>query len=180
MPRSDLERLIRAHQGAIYRYLRYLGAQPALAEDLVQETFLATLKPTLHQPVAPDDPRWAAWLRGIARNRFLADRRRSTIQEMLLDDPILEKAEAAWAESLADETTWDQRLEALRECLKRLGPRQREAIDLRYAKPTGRGEMASRLDLTEDGVKTVLRRIRASLAQCIQERIGAARAGREA
>ena len=40
MDGSVLEMLIREHQAAVYRYVCYLGAQLASAEDYVQETFL--------------------------------------------------------------------------------------------------------------------------------------------
>lgn len=34
-------RMVHEHQAGLWRYLRYLGCEPALAEDLVQEVFLA-------------------------------------------------------------------------------------------------------------------------------------------
>ena len=86
MQRDELERLIQMHQAPIYRYLRYLGADAALAEDLVQETFLATMKPSEHQPAAPDDALWPAWLRGIARNLFLMECRRRRTSHVVADE----------------------------------------------------------------------------------------------
>ena len=169
--RVTLERLIRSHQAAIYRYVRYLGAERALAEDLVQETFLATLRPNPHQPVDTDDPAWPGWLRGIARNKYLAECRRRANQALPVDDQTLELAEAVWAATVRDESDWDDRLTALRQCLKRLPARQQEVLDHRYVHRTARDEMARLLGMTEDGIKSLLRRIRAILAQCIEERL---------
>ncbi len=167
-----LERLIRTHQAAIFRYLRYLGAQPALAEDLVQETFLATLKPNVHQPVGPDDPAWNGWLRGIARNLFLAECRRRGSHAVSVDAAVLEQAELVWSAAVSEESDWAQRLAALKECLKKLSTRQRAVIEHRYVHHSGRDQMAQLFGMTEDGIKTLLRRMRAALAQCIEERLG--------
>jgi RNA polymerase sigma-70 factor (ECF subfamily) len=171
--RSELEQLVRDHQSAIYRYLRYLGAQASVAEDLVQETFLATMQENPHQPDHPDDPRWQSWLRGIARNLFLAECRRSSHQPIPMDDPALELAEEVWANSFNTETDWSNHLAALHQCIEKLPPRQREALTMRYAERTARQDMALQLEMSEEGVKTRLRRIRTALARCIQQRIKA-------
>ena len=39
----DAASLVRTHQAAVWRYLRYLGADEALADDLTQDTFLKLL-----------------------------------------------------------------------------------------------------------------------------------------
>ena len=169
--RSELEQLVRDHQPAIYRYLRYLGAQLAVAEDLTQETFLATMKENPNQPDHPDDPRWQAWLRGIARNLFLAECRRSATQAIPLDDPTLDHAEEVWASHFESESAWADHLVALRACMEKLPPRQREALEMRYTNRTAREDMALALEMSEQGVKTRLRRIRVALARCIQQRM---------
>lgn len=176
MQRDELERLIRMHQAPIYRYLRYLGADAALAEDLVQETFLATMKPSERQPTAPDNPFWPAWLRGIARNLFLMECRRRRTSHVVADEPALERAEAAWAAELGPSGDTAEHLAALRKCLELLPPRQREILDHRYARHTARSEMARLFGMTEDGIKSLLRRLRAALAACIQKRLRAPQA----
>ena len=61
--------LVRRHQAAVWRYLRFLGCDPAQADDLTQETFLAVLEKPFEQRC---DTATAAYLRTVARNRFLA------------------------------------------------------------------------------------------------------------
>jgi len=173
MQRDELERMARMHQASIYRYLRYLGAESAVAEDLVQETFLATMRANPNQPTHPDDPAWSGWLRGIARNLFLVECRRRRANPSFADDPALERAEAAWAAQFQSVGAAADRLAALRECLDALPARQREIIEHRYAKRTARSEMGRLFGMTEDGIKSLLRRIRAALAQCIEKRLGA-------
>ncbi len=60
MDREKLEAIVRAHQAEIYRYLRYLGADNASAEDLVQDTFLTALKKGI--PNADNIRTRSAWL----------------------------------------------------------------------------------------------------------------------
>ena len=62
-------------------------------------------------------------------------------------------------------------VEALRKCLGRLDAKHRQILDLRYKQGKSRAEMARRCKMTENGIKTLLRRIRAALAECIQRRL---------
>jgi DNA-directed RNA polymerase specialized sigma24 family protein len=39
-PQDSIASLVREHQLEVWRYLRYLGASPDLADDLAQETFV--------------------------------------------------------------------------------------------------------------------------------------------
>ena len=58
----------------ILSYLRSLSGDPHVAEDLAQETFLAA-----HESIEKFelDADFGAWLRGIARNKFLQHQRGS-------------------------------------------------------------------------------------------------------
>lgn len=77
MDKATLAIWVKTHQAEIFRYLRYLGAwDVSLAEDLVQETFLAVHQ-SPNTPETDDVRRQGAWLRGVARNIFLLHYRRS-------------------------------------------------------------------------------------------------------
>jgi RNA polymerase sigma-70 factor (ECF subfamily) len=170
MNRSELETLVRSHQAEIYRYLRYLGASDAsVAEDLVQDTFLAAFRsPVL--PTLTEQRQRSAWLRGVARNLFLAHCRRSQRSPVRADSAVLEQAESLWeSEFLRGGDGFDY-LEALRHCLTQLGDKQRRLLDLRYARKKSRAEMARLLQMTEDGIKSALQRLRAALGECIHRR----------
>lgn len=172
MSRDQLERLIEAHQALLYRYIRFLGAQPAVAEDLVQETFLATLRLGLRCPGnGADDPGWAAWLRGVARNLFLAHCRKQRQRDAApIEQVDVERADALWLDRCGSDELWHRQLEALEHCLSYLSSIQRDMVKQRYASQLGRDAMARKFGMSEDGIKTALRRIRAQLAQCITDR----------
>ena len=69
MDRDELAEIVRAHQAELYRYVRYLGADGASAEDIVQETFLVAFGKEMQSTSTPGAK--SAWLRGVARNLFL-------------------------------------------------------------------------------------------------------------
>jgi len=166
---AELESLVRIHQAQVYRYARYLGCDPALAEDVVQETFLAAFR-SKNTP-EPEVAAQAAWLRGIARNMFLRQCRRSRTSPVRVDSSLLEQAESAWAAEFIRGGDGFDYVEALRQCLGELAPPQRLVLEQRYAQKKSRTEMARRAGMAENGVKSLLRRIRAVLADCIRRRL---------
>ncbi|MFW6108264.1 MAG: RNA polymerase sigma factor [bacterium] len=170
MDKRQLAALVRAHQAELYRYMRYLGAADAPAEDLVQETFLAAFRSDA-APETDDDREMARWLRGVARNMFLRYCRQRRRRPHRLSRAVLEQAEATWAQTFLRGGDGFDYLEALRRCVDALSAHQRQALDLRYAERRSRAEMAESLAMTENGVKSLLRRLRARLAECVQRRL---------
>ena len=159
-----LESIVRRHQDGLRRYLRLLGCDAATADDLAQDAFVALLTGRFEEraPAAT-----ASWLRRKARWLWL-DRRRKLgrRREVRFADAV----DRVWAEVAPDGNGRDW-LEALDRCLERLPPRSRRALDLRYGDRRSRTEMAGLLGLAENGVKTLLQRVRAGLRRCIEERI---------
>jgi RNA polymerase sigma-70 factor (ECF subfamily) len=172
MHRDDLETLVAAHQAELYRYVRYLGAVArAEAEDLVQETFLAAFRS--RTPPPPEERQQAAWLRGIARNLFLAHCRRRRKAPVALDHSWLERAEALWSEEFLRRADGFDYVEALRHCVGQLAGRQRQFVEMRYMQGKSRAEMARLCGMSADGIKSALQRARAVLADCVQRRLEA-------
>jgi len=175
LSRAELETLVRTHQAEVYRYLRYLGADRETAEDLVQETFLAACRkghPVLHG----DLQQRAAWLRGVARNQFLNWCRQRRRTPQFVEPEALDRAERIWKDEFLRNGDGFDYVEALRECLKGIPENARGALDLRYAQGKSREEMAGLLKMTQDGIKSLLRRVRTALGDCIRRRLGLERA----
>src|SRR5262249_37426095 len=107
------EALVRAHQAALWRYLRVLGCRAVEAEDRAQETFLARRAARL-----PGGSAGAvrAWLRATARNQFFARCRQQRREPRL--DADLDAAVAAY-ERDDDGEGYRQ---ALRSCIEALSP----------------------------------------------------------
>ena len=63
-------------------------------------------------------------------------------------------------------------LGALGHCLEvAISPRVRRALELQYRDRASRAEIATELDLAVEGVKTLLRRARSALRDCVQRRL---------
>ena len=165
---GQLEALIRVHQAGVWRYLRYLGAELAEADDLVQETFLAFARAEF---VERDPRQTAGYLRTVARNQLLALRRRQHREVITVE---LEAADSVWAAAAGPDGSLSGYLDALRVCVEQLEGRPREAIDLHYRHGESREAIAAKLGMQPDGVKTLLRRTREMLRECVERRINSA------
>ena len=53
-------------------------------------------------------------------------------------------------------------------CLEKLAGRAKQSIELQYQQGLGREEVADTLGMSPDGVKTLLRRTRQKLRECIE------------
>lgn len=172
MTRDELETLVRIHQAEIYRYLRYLGAESQeVAEDLVQDAFLAAFN-SPHLSTPRGERQQSAWLRGIARNLFLMRCRRARSSPVRADTLAMEQAEAMWSSEFLREGDGFDYIEALRTCLGTLGEKQRKLLELQYGQDKSRSEIAEAAGMSEDGIKSLMRRLRAALGQCIRRRLG--------
>lgn len=169
----DVERLVREHQAGLWRYLRVLGCPADEAEDVTQETFLAVLTKPFQDY---NRQATAAYLRQVARNLFVSNRRRA------VSSVELDEAEAAWLK-WAVRDDGEELLAALRTCLQALTERARKALDLRFglcsesASESSRVEVASALGLSEDGAKNLMQRAKRQLRECIERKLASERRG---
>jgi RNA polymerase sigma-70 factor, ECF subfamily len=163
--REDLANLAQRHQAGVWRYLRFLGADATEADDLTQETFLAVARGDF---VERDEPQTAGYLRVVARNQLLALRRK---QHREINTVDLEAADSVWAAAAGPDGSLTNYLDALRDCLQQLEGRSRHAIDLHYRDRAGREAIARELGMQPDGVKTLLRRTRQLLRECVERKI---------
>lgn len=170
MKKETLEVLIQQHQGTVYRYLKYLGADPDEADDMLQETFL-TAYSSKNFPMDGNPTIEAAWLRGTARNLLYQLFRKNKQLRDAASAQSIAAREEVWTDEFVQEDQGFKYIEALQTCLEQLPPKQTEALDLRYKKKTSREEMAHILEMTGDGVKSLLRRIRTALRNCIESRL---------
>jgi DNA-directed RNA polymerase specialized sigma24 family protein len=106
-------------------------------------------------------------LRVVARNQLLALRRK---QHREVNTFELASADMVWAESAGPDGSLGSYLDALRECVEQLEGRARLAVDLHYRVESGRDAIAAALDMKPDGVKTLLRRTRQVLRECVERK----------
>ncbi|MCA9133118.1 MAG: sigma-70 family RNA polymerase sigma factor [Planctomycetales bacterium] len=160
----DLTELVARHQAMVWRYLRALGAEAALADDLTQDTFLEIMRRPL---VQFSDAATASYLRRVAHNLFITRRRREA--RMLVTEHA-EQFEIAWVRWAGFESG-DAVLDALQNCFERLSQRAQLALRLRYGQERSRQEIAESLKITEHGAKNLMQRAKSQLRECLEKKL---------
>jgi len=162
-----VQRLFVRHQPAIRAFALGLTGDFAIAEDVVQETFLTvSAKADDFQP----DSNFIAWACTIARFKVLElERGRRRFSRELID---------SLAASAPIESPVQDRLEALLHCIDKLPPKAQEVVRLRYFSEHGLGEIASLLGRTAAGVNATLVKTREALRECVELSLAAGDLGR--
>lgn len=160
----DPARLIESHQAGVWRYLRTLGCDPTLAEDLTQDTFLAVLKRPF-QDVSPAAT--MAYLRKTALNLLISHERRAGRVRAVHD---IETLDQAWDRWVGNDNGEDL-VEHLRDCFQRLTPRARLALEMRFRNDSTRAEIAEALKITEHGAKNLMQRAKQQLRACVESKL---------
>lgn len=164
LPAAELQRL----RHDLWRFVRWLGADATLADDLAQEALLRLVR----QPPRDQQPAIVGgWLRTTALRLFTRSRSRRRDGVPFDDETELLAAWQRWA----GRDGGDHRAAALDACLGELPPTTRAALDLVYRHRTALPEVAAAVGLRVAGLKSLLARARAHLHRCIEHRLEANR-----
>ncbi len=146
---------------------RRVARQPFLAEEIVQEAFLAVWR----DPAGYDPQRGSvrAWLMGMVHHRAVDAVRREAsqrrrVEESQRSDPVVQPDPA---QDVVDELGLPQEREAVRAALATLPAEQRQVIELMYFDGLSQSTISDRLDLPLGTVKSRtllgMRRLRTSM-----------------
>lgn len=165
------DRLVARHEARLFRFVRALTRDPAVAEDVLQETFLAAWR-------AAADFRGGGsavpWLLTIARHQALRQHRRR----------VGEPATFASIEELGEQAGWGagddpealaiarQRRDRLQAALDALGEEERAVLVLRELEGFSGEETAAALGLSLAATKSRLHRARLRFAARLREESG--------
>ena len=164
-PNTQLMRLTLEHRPKLFAYVYARVPNRADAEDLVQETFLTACEKFSD---FDEGTNFAAWIRQIATFKIKHFQRTFARSRVLFDDSVLEKLEAT---SIAMENELDASREALDCCMKKLKPRDREMVEVRYSKNGGVSAAATACGRSVQATYKALHRIRESLSVCVQRQL---------
>jgi len=165
-----LERLIEQHQHRLYRYLLFLTGNPALAEDLFQETWIRVLERGGQYNAKS---KFESWLFAIARNLVIDASRRKKLPSLegLSDsgsdtpyDPPDERATSALQLLVNRENE-----QAVQLSLLKIPAHYREVLLLRFNEELGLEEIAAITTTTLSTVKSRLYRGLAALKVALTE-----------
>jgi RNA polymerase sigma-70 factor len=166
------EILVRENADMLIAYIRSTARNDALAEDIFQETMLTAWRRL--DDYDRDRP-FGPWLRGIAARVLLAHRRKAARGLSLCDEETLDYLSQSF-ETLLQRPgdTFDDKLDALRDCVSKLPEPYREPIKLRYGENIGVSGLVARLGLAAGTIKKRLQRAKTRLLDCINRKLGAA------
>lgn len=151
------EELVRRHLKAASAVALGVLGDPADAEDVCQEAFLAALT---RLEECRDPSRFSAWLLAIVRNRALNARERRAVRE---SEPLTRVAHAAGEDDPAENALRSERKEKLLAALSGLPPAQREVVLLHDLEGWRHREIADLLGTSEGAVRVRLLQARRNL-----------------
>jgi len=161
----DATALITDHQTGVWRYLRAIGCDQSLADDLTQETFFAVLRRPFVQ-VSPNAT--SSYLRRVAYHLLISYRRR---QKKMRVTSELEQLDSQWLRWAGSEGNGNDLADRLAECFGRLTARAQLSLKLRFSEGASREHIAKELGITEHGAKNLMQRAKAQLKQCLDEKL---------
>jgi RNA polymerase sigma-70 factor (ECF subfamily) len=156
---TELTELFERHHRALFRYFFRMTRQREDAEDLTQDVFYRVSRrhrDYRHQGVAQE----SAWLFQIAR-RLMIDRYRQTTPRAMVEVP---------AETVGREGNQVVAF-GLQEALDRLNALDRQVFVLRETVGLSYAEIAGVCEVTEDGVRARLFRVRNQLRDLLRGRL---------
>lgn len=160
--------LFRRYAPSALALARRVVNQPFLAEEIVQEAFLAVWR----NPAGYDRQRGSVrtWLMGMVHHRAVDAVRREESQRRRAEDPRGgEVVVVDFADRVVDELGLPEERKAVRAALEELPGEQRQVIELMYFGGLSQSKIAARLDLPLGTVKSRtllgMRRLRAALVE---------------
>jgi RNA polymerase sigma-70 factor (ECF subfamily) len=160
--------IVREYQDMLLAYAAFRVPDPALVDEVVQQTFIRAYEQIADFKEGKD---FGVWLRTICRFMILAELKRSTRDRQNragytgeLRDRLLEAASARDEAQGPDEDL----LARLRSCLGRLQGTSRSLVRFRYEQLLQVEEIARRMGQSAAWVATTLFRIRAALRKCLE------------
>lgn len=154
--------LVTQSQRTLYGVLWSLLRDPHDVEDVLQETN-AVLWQKAHQ--FDESREFMPWALKIAQLQVLAFRKRQQRSRLVFDERLVA---ALVDQSVQDAEMGEPRRRALAECLRKLADEHRRLITRRYEPGGSVNELAAEQGKAPKAVSEMLRRIRASLLDCIE------------
>jgi RNA polymerase sigma-70 factor (ECF subfamily) len=163
---AAFERLYAATRAKLYGVLLRILGRPALADEVMQETYLKVWKmadqfdPQVGSPIT--------WMVAIARNRAI-DIARKRGDLSIEDVPEAFEVAAEMPQPLARREMTEE-LKRLLFCLGKLDPEKQRIVLLAYYSGWSRDQLAQKLDIPVNTIKTWLRRSLLEIRECMWPR----------
>jgi RNA polymerase sigma-70 factor (ECF subfamily) len=157
------ERLYEATRAKLYGVLMRILGKPALAEEVMHETYLKIWKMADRFDSAKASP--TTWMVAMARNRAIDIVRKRGELAFEEESEVPEPAAGAPPPLARREMTVE--LKRLLSCLGRLDPEKQRIVLLAYYSGWSRNQLATKLDIPVNTIKTWLRRSLLEIRECM-------------
>ena len=175
MDLSDRELFIeqvREHHASLRGFVRSLGVDPLWVDDVAQEAFIVAYN---RLGEFDRDRDFGAWLRGIARNLVINERRKDARRKRILSDNLTDVLLST--SSVAEEEEKEigdkglAKIVALRQCLQSLPEKSIQMLKARYEDENSAQDIADEFEMKPPAVRKALERTRTALRRCMEERL---------
>lgn len=165
--------LVEQYHRMLFYYILSITNDRHVAEDLTQEAFLVAYR---RIEIFDETRDFGAWIRGIGRKLVLAQQRKSKRAKFMQMQYVNSALENNFLEAnVSSPNLWEERMDALRHCLKKADTGLRKIIELYYVKNFDPRSISALLGKSVEAVRQALYRARTSLKLCIDNEIARAR-----
>lgn len=159
---NDLLQQLMEHRSRLWALAYSIVRDYHMAGDVIQEVCIKVGKNAdKYDPSRP----LLGWALTITRNAALEALRKQKRQACPMEDETLTALQDKLVEM--PERDESQRFFALKNCLGRVSPENREVLEKMYLDKVSVAEIAQKIKRTEKATNSLLQRLRASMAKCI-------------
>jgi RNA polymerase sigma-70 factor (ECF subfamily) len=162
---EDFGKIVQIYQARLRAYAARFVYSNDDAIDMVQDAFIEAFQ---HLDRFDVDKDFGAWIRVICRNRifnfYRSQKIRKTISLDVIDEAIQEMVEKRGD----DGENTEERLQALKGCIEKLGTEQRELVEMRYQDQIPVKDIAEFQGKSATSLSMKLMRIRDQLRVCVE------------
>lgn len=181
---SDPRQWVELHGNYLFRYALIRVRNETVAEDLVQDTFLAAIQGRERFNSQSDE---RGWLTGILKHKILDHFRRQARERTVLTDDTLppelqnrfddlglwkhdpETGPVDWGSDASSQMERKEFMVALNQCLSKLPPRCADAFVLREMESTDSERIQEALGISPSNFWVLLHRARTQLRLCLEQ-----------
>ncbi len=158
-------------QPSVDRFIRSFVHRRADADDVLQEVALAVVDG--YESYDPARP-FLGWALGIARHVVIGHLRNKYRDRHVYDAHAIERVAVAFERI---DPPFNDMKDALGQCIATVSGRNRSVLQLRYTQGLDHRHIAERMKMTANNVGVLLHRVRKSLRECVERRLGNPDAG---
>jgi RNA polymerase sigma-70 factor (ECF subfamily) len=154
--------LLMRYQTRIHTYILYQVPNRSDAEDILQDTIVVMLNKFSEYKGGTN---FLAWGITIARYKIMSFKQKNRNSKLIFDDSMMELFEQ---ETTANMDSLQEEADALRQCIRKLPPRHKRYLRLRYEQSLSYREIGRQIAISMQAVYKTMTRIHITLLNCVR------------